>query len=70
MSPTRPTIPSKVKITYLTEISSDEEEEESNDESESLTPKLDFVATKPNAKAAATSTSKGSVQTESVFVPE
>ena len=68
-SPMRPTIPSKVKIIYPTNISSDEEEEESNDESESLSLELGSVATKPNAKATATLTSKDFVQTKSVPDP-
>ena len=57
-----------MKITYPTDISSDEEEEESEDEFDSLSPELGSVATKPSAKVAATSTSKGSVQIE--FVPD
>ena len=67
-SPTRTSTPSKVKVTYPVDISSDEEEEESESEFDSLSPELGSVATKPNAKVVATSTSKGFVQTK--FVPD
>ena len=63
LSPTRSPVPSKVKITYPANISFDKEEEESDDEPESLSPKLGSIATKSSTKTTATSTSKGSVQT-------
>ena len=62
-SPMRIAAPSKMKITYLADISSDEEKEESESEYDLLSPQLGSVAIKPNAKAAATLTSKGYVQT-------
>ena len=44
----KPAIPSKVKITYPADISSNEEEEESDDGSDSLSLELGSVATKPS----------------------
>ena len=62
----RPAIPLKVKITYPDDIAC----EESDDESEPLSPELGFVAIKPSAKASITLTSKGSIQTESIPILE
>ena len=68
-SPMRTVVPSKVKITYPADISSNEEEEESEDESNSLSPELGSVATKPSTKAITTLISKGTIQTKSVPDP-